>query len=437
MNYQKPFSKGVVKMSFISKRKLIIVYILIFLNIIFSVGLSYAYWADSIQGNGNSGQSLVSIGDWGVPIFTAQQFYDVATNSNSNSTDAFYLANDIDFSGFNWTYDANIYNATFKGKIDGKGHTISNLTITNNDPSYLHLGIFARVDGAKVSNLILDHVHLETDIASTSLRAGLLGGTAIGGPITYDNIRVEQCSVIGTNSGGVGGLLGQIRNTGTEVILSNIKVNQLKVFNSVANVGGLVGRINAGASLYMNDIDFLGDIYSDVTTNNGASNAGGLLGYALADTYVTIERSIVEATFQNTLVTDSNYLGYANRYLGGFIGRNSSLESNVYIVDSFFTGSLYSRTNLRRSDVGTVIGNNIYNATLSSVFYAYVSFRATNGSFSYTETGQTGQMSTVVSSTSMPSQAWWDSAYAILYAADPLWEQTPVTGRPYLNIFLP
>lgn len=404
------------------------------MNMLFTIGMSFAYWASSVSGTNGQGVPVVTIGDWGTPIFTAQEFFDAATDSSSNAADEYYLANDIDFTSFSWVYDASIYNSTFKGKIDGRNKTISNLTISNPSLSYLHLGIFARIDGGRVSNLILDNVQLETNLAGTNQRAGLFGGTAIGGTIVLENIVLNNCGVQGTSSGGVGGLIGQARNTGTVISISNIKVNNLKVFNGTSNVGGLVGRINADASVVISDIDFLGDVYSNIVTTNGSSNAGGLVGYVLSGAYLSIERAIVEATFQNTLVTSVNYLGYSNRYLGGLIGRNSSPSPNVTVTNTFYTGSLYTRLDAKKDDVGTVTGNDTETAVLSAVFYSFVAYRDTGGGITYTATGQTGQMSTVVSEISMPPKAWWDSAYSILNGANPLWAQEPITGRTFLDL---
>ncbi|MBU1094503.1 MAG: hypothetical protein KKH01_08580 [Firmicutes bacterium] len=421
-------------MSSTKNKKLKIVVSMLLINMLFSVSMSFAYWASLISGDNVQGAPVVTIGDWGVPIFTTTEFFDMATDSSSNPADRYYLANDIDFTGFSWIYDAAIYNSTFKGELNGNNKIISNLTINNPSLSYLHMGIFARVDGARVSNLTLDNVQLETNLSGTSQRAGLFGGTAIGGTIVFENIVLNNCGVQGTSAGGVGGLLGQVRNSGTVVAISSIKVNNLKVFNQSSNVGGLVGRINADASVVLSDIDFLGDVYSNIVTSAGSSNAGGLVGYVLSGGFLSIERAIVESTFQNTLVTTSNYLGYSNRYLGGMIGRNSSVGSNVTITNSFFTGSLYTRLDIRNSDVGTVTGNDLETAVLSGVFYSYVAYRDTGGGITYTATGQTGQMSTVVSATSMPSHAWWDSAYTTLNAANPLWTQEPVSGRVYLDL---
>ncbi|RJX23922.1 MAG: hypothetical protein C4537_07730 [Acholeplasma sp.] len=416
------------------KQKIKIIFILITLNIIFSMGMTFAYWASSVFGNQDDGSSAIDIGFWGIPIYTAQEFYDFATKTNSVATDLYYLHNDIDFTGFTWTYNASNYNVTFRGTLNGNGKKLSNLTITNNSTSYLYNGIFPRGNGASVYDLTLENVNTITNLSGTSQRSGLLFGNVWGGTNNISNIKVIDSSSQGNSTNGVGGLVGNVQNSTTILNLSQIKATNLRVFNDTSYVGGLVGRIaTSGGRVNMTDIDFEGDVYANIVTNTGASYAGGLIGFVRSGAIFSVERAVVEATFQNTLVTASNYLVYSNRYLGGIMGYNASATANVTLNTVYVTGSLYTRIDTTRNDVGTVSGRDATQASLTNVYHAYVAYRSVGGGVNYTATTQTGQMSTLVSASTPPSQAQYDTFYAWLVAGNPFWQQD-LNGRPFLDI---
>lgn len=418
------------KMIRFTKKKIIL--ILLSANLLFTTGMSFAFWASSVAGNNGTNDGNIDIGDWGIPIFTAAEFYEFATNDESLETDVYYLANDIDFTGVPWVYNSTNYKVVFKGTLNGNGKTLSNLTITNtvNNSNYKYNGIFPRINGATIYDLTLDHVNTVTSFTTDYQRSGLIAGNVFGGTSTLTNITILDSGSQGNSPIGVGGLVGNVQNDTAILILNNIKANNLKVFSMSANVGGLVGRIStAGGQVMMNDIDFLGQVYSATSTGN----SGGLIGNVRADSYFTLNRAIVDCTFQNTLVTDSNYyLKYSDRFLGGFIGINA-LNAIVNITDAFYTGSLYNQTNGYKNTVGSVSGKDGAQATLTNTHYSFVSYRVSEGVVTYNPTGRTGQMSDIVNQDTMPSDTWWNAFYAYLYAGNTDWDQTQVTGRPFLN----
>jgi hypothetical protein len=413
----------------LTKKQIILA--LLVINLLFTSGMTFAFWASSISGSDGINDGLIDIGDWGTPIFTPNEFYTFATKTNSLATDHYYVANDIDFTGFTWTYNATNNAVTFRGTLNGNGKTLSNLTITNTSTSYLYNGIFPRINGATIHDLTLDSVNTVTTLTGTSQRSGLIAGNAWGGTNTLTNITIIDSGSQGNSINGVGGLIGNVQNSTTILNLNNIKATNLRVFNRSAYVGGLVGRIStSGARVTINDVDFQGQVYA--YTSSGYS--GGLIGYTPSGSYFTLNRAIVEATFQNTLVTNATYyLRYSDRYLGGIIGYNAVAAANVKITDAFFTGSLFNQTNTYRAAVGTVSGRDATQATLLRTYHSYVAYRTATGTVSYTQTGQTGQMATVVSATAMPTSTWWDGFYVNLVLGNTDWVQTPVTGRPYLN----
>ncbi|TVP86103.1 MAG: hypothetical protein EA375_02240 [Acholeplasmataceae bacterium] len=421
----------------ISHKKTLI-WILILFNITVTFGMSFAYWASVILGNDDDVSGSVTIGEWGIPITTPQEFYDFATKSSSTADDLYYLYTDLDFTGFDWNYDASNNAVIFRGTLNGNGKTISNLTINNFSSSYLYHGIFPRMDGGTVSNLTLENVNLElnaTSLGGTSIQAGLIAGYVYNGKVnTMSSITIIDCGVKGTSLGGSGGLIGRIGTNGTEVIISNIKATNLRVFSKTANVGGLVGRINNNATVNLTDIDIQGEVYA----HNAAGNTGGVIGFITNNNQpVSIKNAVVEMGSQNTLETDSTYhLLYTKRYLGGIIGYHNRTGSLTTIENVIFMGSLYNNLNNRRLDIGTVTGRATAanTPTITQTYYSFVAFRSSTGAVVYSPDGTpTGQMSTVVVEDDYPGNAWWNSAHAILSAENDAWKQDSVTGRPYLD----
>jgi len=406
-----------------------IIFILLAINLVAFVGATYAFWASSIAGDTGQTNSNVAVGNWGTPIFTPQEFFDFATKTNSLITDEYYLANDIDFTGFNWVYNTVFQNAIFRGTLNGNNKILANLTITNDLAGTLHLGIFPRIAGGRIFNLTLEGVHLETDFNNTSVRAGLLAGTANGGTVEISNVRVSNSTIIGSRQG-VGGLIGLSTGATTIVNIDNVKMNNLKIFSTAAGIGGIVGRVSTGATVNLTDIDLQGDIF----TTNVTANGGGLVGHVRLATFVTINRAIVEATFQNTFVTSTNYLDYNGRHFGGFIGYNQTQSVNLNITNAFFTGSLYTQTNSRRNRVGTVVGRVSNTATINNVFHSQVAYRDASGGIVFTTTSQFGQMSPFVSQTNMPTNSWWNNFATSFLPADLAWTQEAATRRLVLTI---
>ncbi len=408
-----------------TKKKIIL--LLLILNIVFSAGMTFAYWASEILGGSQDGTGTIDIGDWGTPIFTTSEFYDFVNRTTSVSTEKYYLANDLDFSSYTWV--PILATRIFRGTLNGNGKTISNLTINYNSSSIAYSGIFPRIDGATITDLTLDNVQIVSYVSTTTRVAGLIAGDAYNSKTnTLSYLTINNSGVQGRSNNGVGGLIGFITGTNTTVIMNNIKATQLKAFNVNTSAGGMVGNVAGSARLQMYDIDFQGEAYS----YNGTSNVGGLIGYALSNSYITIERALVEASFQNTQVTAAPYTNlYSARYLGGIFGRHATSSARSSLTDIFYTGNLFPSTDTRRLDVGTISGLDSTQSTLTRAFYARVGFRAAGGVLSYTVTGWTGQMSTVVppNNSTVPT-TWWDTYYSNL---DPLvWAQTSSGTRPYL-----
>jgi len=419
--------------------KKIKILLLIFLNLGFSFSMTYAYWAFEISGSLDDDSVNLSIGEFPIAISTPEQFYEFATNPNSSATDHYYIKNDLDFTSFDWTYDASNNDIVIRGILDGNNKTISNLTLKNYSDTYLYFGIFPIINNFTLSNLKLQDVNLElnaTSLSGSSISAGLIAGEVNGGVLsTLTNITIIDSGVRGTSGLGVGGLIGRVNNNNTELHLLNIKATNLKVFSTTRNVGGLIGRINNNTPVSVIDVDIQGEVYSH--NNNGYT--GGIVGFIINNNSpILIKNAIVEMGSQNTLETDPTYyLLYSTRYRGGFIGWHQRTGALTTIENAIYMGSLYINLNtIRRLDVGTVTGRADAGEipTIIETYYSFVSFRSSSGTVIYTPDGTpTGQMSTVVVADNYPGNTWWDSFFSLISTDNLFWKQDPITNRPVLE----
>lgn len=385
----------------------------------FAIG--YAYFDNTIKTQTNT----MNIGDWGIPITTPQEFYAFATKTDSLATDHYYLFNDIDFSGYNWEYNNTVVSVVFRGVLDGNGKKLSNLTLYQDNRNYQYIGIFPKMEGGSVYNLTLDNIDLDigsNSLKRTALKAGLIAGEVIGSTNTISNITIIDCGVRGTSSSGAGGLVGSVTTSSTVLNINNIKATNLKVFNKSSNTGGIIGAINSSrTSVNISDIDIEGEVYSYGST----SQTGGIIGRIAGGGKLTINRAIVEMTSRNTLETSSTYYNrYSNQYLGGFIGRNESSSSNVFLYNAFFTGGLVTNSSTYRRYIGTAIGRSGGSYYSERIYYANVLVRLSNSSIS-TNTTETfyGYNAELVSRDSMPNESWWNTFKTTFISANNLWTQ--------------
>lgn len=377
----------------------------------------------------------MAIGDWmtiGDPISSAQDFYNMVMNANSQSDDSYYLENDIDFSGFNWVIDATNFNTIFRGTLDGNGYAINNLTLTNNDSTFTYFGIFPQIEGATVKNLSFNNVDLSlgaNGLSSTTIMSGLIAGNVIGLTNTIDNITIINSGVRGTSTSGTGGLVGHVDGATTILNIDNVKTTSLKVFSTTASAGGLVGTIDNGAQVYVNDIDLDGE----VSAMDFSSYSAGVVGTVTPNAVFNVNRAILNITSQNTLETSSAYyLLHSQRFLGGVIGLNESTSTNVSISNTFFTGSLITFEAKKYNYIGTAIGESTGSETITNSFYSMVEFLDRRGNVVLQAPGrERGVMLPVVNDASMPNLTWWNTFATDFLSANTLWAQD-ASGQLYL-----
>ncbi len=177
-------------------------------------------------------------------------FASLVEKIKQNPEGNFTLDHDLDATGY--TVDGNfIIDVTFKGTINGNGHTIKNLNV----------GLFQRVENATIKDLKFVNVKLKG--SSTGLIAGTASNSNISG-ILIDSFEKRG----GVDGSGV--LVGRAEN---KTQISQSRVTNLQLYNGTYNqvIGGIVGRLNNSV---------VSDCYVIGTMDAGWHFIGGIAGYS-------------------------------------------------------------------------------------------------------------------------------------------------------------
>ena len=239
------------------------------------------------------------------------------------------LSADIDMTDKPWPNSIGDWQSShmYKGKFDGQGHSITNLTI----------------------NTVRDY-------------HGLFG--VVGQDAEIKNFYIDGAVTVNHNSIGV---VSYTRDD--NVLISNIHSNMNFSGASGQRVGGIVGNANQASNVGTATIDRC--VYSGTMTLTGTGNKGGIVGYILNNGYV--KTSISNCIFDGTITNDGNaetggIVGYAGANLtktviknclsigtvnatvsGQFFGVVKNAKCSI--VNSYYQGSAVNGTALDNSSV--------------------------------------------------------------------------------------
>ena len=288
----------------------------------------------------------------------------LASSVNSGETyedKYFVLTANINLNGLPWTPIANSFSDAlfggtdyriFAGNFDGKGYTISNVSIGSETTPFESdvFGLFGAT-GGKISNLNLDTVsiHGVAKIASgyvVGIAGGLVGSSAgsienchvtglamdmsapsngyaaaywVGGLVgALDGAQlINECSVSGSitekaGKGSIGGLIGELGKAAKITYSrSNVTVNVKADSHGGANVGGFIGKGNGKTDAET----IIRNCYATGNVTGGAYTggfAGGLWGLNIKNCYASgnvSQAAAAMASFVGTDASDSNYYG--------------------------------------------------------------------------------------------------------------------------------
>ena len=295
----------------------------------------------------------------------------LASSVNSGETyedEYFVLTANINLNGLSWTPIANSFSdallggsnyRVFAGNFDGKGYTISNVSIGSETTPLESdvFGLFGATEG-KISNLNLDTVsiHGVAKIASIGAVVGFAGGLvgSSGGSI-------ENCHVTGlamdmsapsnvyAAAYWVGGLVGAL--DGAQLI------NECSVSGSITekagkgSIGGLIGELGKAAKITYSRSDVTVNVKAD---SRGGANVGGFIGKGNGKTDA-------ETIIRNCYAT-GNVTGGA--YTGGFAGGLWGLN----IKNCYASGNVSQAAAAMASFVGTDASDTNYYGSITNCF---------------------------------------------------------------------
>lgn len=265
----------------------------------------------------------------------------------------FVLTADINLNNKDWTPIANSFSNAlfggsdylmFSGNLDGKGHTISNISIgTESSPLESDVfGLFGATEG-KISNLNLGTVSI---YGIAKIVSGYVIGPA-GGLVGYSAGSIENCHVTGLNmdmnaqDGGssgaywIGGLVGAL--DGSQHIEECSASGKVTEKSGKGSIGGLIGELGETAKITYSHADVALDVKSDYY---GGADVGGLIGKGNG-------KSNPETVISNCYAT-GNVTGGV--YSGGFAGSLWGLNIKNCYATGDVTGAFASMATFAGTD---------------------------------------------------------------------------------------
>ena len=295
----------------------------------------------------------------------------LASSVNSGETyeeKNFVLTANIDLNGLPWTPIANSFSDAllggsdyriFAGNFDGKGYTISNVSIgSETEPLEADVfGLFGATAG-KISNLNLDTVsiHGVAKIASIGAVVGFAGGLAGSSGGSIENCHVTGLAMdmsapsnVYAAAYWVGGLVGAL--DGAQLI------NECSVSGSITekagkgSIGGLIGELGKAAKITYSRSNVTVNVKAD---SRGGANVGGFIGKGNGKTDA-------ETVIRNCYAT-GNVTGGA--YTGGFAGGLWGLN----IKNCYASGNVSQAAAAMASFVGTDASDSAYYGSITNCF---------------------------------------------------------------------
>ena len=277
-------------------------------------------------------------------------------NSDSNNDcagECFVLTADIDLANHDWTPIGNSFSdalfggtdySLFAGNLDGKGHTVSNISIgTESTPLESDVfGLFGAT-GGKLSNLNLDGVTIcgiAKNVSGYVIGlAGALAGSASG---SIKNCHVTNLNMtMNTPDSGVaaaywiGGLVGAL--DGSQHIEECSASGTIKERSGKGSIGGLIGELGRAAKITYSRADVALDVTPDY---RGGADVGGLIGKGNG-------KNDPETVISNCYAT-GNVTGGA--YSGGFAGSLYGLNIKNCYATGEVTGAAASMATFAGTD---------------------------------------------------------------------------------------
>jgi hypothetical protein len=232
-----------------------------------------------------------------INLSTPEDLHEMSSDLTVQGS-TFKLINDIDCKNYFWEFDPT--SRSFTGLIEGQGHKISNLTISNSAiDSTIKTGMFFNFNGT-IKNVLFENIKVTglTDV-------GILGGNAYGCSVenvSFLNCTVKQDESVSGGDGYFATAIGRCRSSVNSFMNITMK-NSL--IDCPQRSGLLVAGITDGTVLNIENIAAQGSISVD-----GAH--AGLVGRNQGGT-LNVKNAYIDLDVLN-----------AKKEVGGVLGRNEN-----------------------------------------------------------------------------------------------------------------
>ena len=264
-------------------------------------------------------------------------------NGNTYEGQYFQLANDIDLGGREWTPIGTSQNS-FRGILDGAGHTIANATVTVAslpNQTYESYGIFASLGGGDTRTIIrnLELSGITVQITASGNTGEIdEGGFFGGGSVDQDNEGLH----IGTLSGSM------YRNSSVQNVIVNNSVIQDTDVITITNyqfqfsVGGVIG--------------YVGNTYNN--NNNPGNGRTFVIDNCCSEVQISLDSNADEGTIDGGWFgSDIDYNGHGQYHTGGIVG--TIRGQAVWPTNSLYSGAI-NANGLIGPIFGALINNSGY-----------------------------------------------------------------------------
>ena len=160
-----------------------------------------------------------------------------------------------------WASTRYVYPNHYNGNIDGKGHTISNLTVNT---TVSGAGFIGQINGGYIKNLNFANVNIKSTSSNVAVCAGVVSAGAV---------RIENCHVLSGTVQASGGYVAAIAGR-DDSSLPNHSYIVLNCSNRADVTGN--GKYVGGIAAYMSCENCQN--YANVTNNSNSDYTGGIAG---------------------------------------------------------------------------------------------------------------------------------------------------------------
>lgn len=272
-------------------------------------------------------------------ISTAYDLAYVSENIADLHSASFVMTSDVDMASVGNFAPIGSTAVTFSGKLDGRGHVISNLKIN----STAKVGLFAALDGARVENLVFKNA----DVTSQGGYAAVLAGQALGKTV-ISNITLENSKVV---SSGLSSALvvGSVDGSASGLAIKNVTVSGGSVTSTANYVGAVAGSVNSFADISQAAVSGF--------NASGADYVSGVVGLAGSEDKIDIK---------NVSVTDSKISG-VNNVSGVASGNGKGAEIAGAVVKNTEIATLGTASAYAAGGIAAAFGSSISDVKVKSV----------------------------------------------------------------------